>query len=64
MRKFILFALFACTTLIASADDGDDDRENGSDNEGNDIAVVLGYVSKQWSSDVKGKTIQENLWGE
>ncbi len=66
MRKFILFALFACTAVMASAQDVDFDvdLDNDSDNEGCDIAVVLGYVSKQWSSDVKGKTIRENLWGE
>jgi len=57
MKKYILFAFFACTALIALADDGDTDNDDN-------VSFVLGYVSKQWTSDVKGKTVHENLWGE
>ena len=57
MKKFIVFTLFACAAMIASADDGDD-------GEVNNVSMVFGYVSKQWTSDVAGKTIHENLWGE
>lgn len=60
MKKFILFAFFACTTLIASAGDGD---KNDDDND--NVSFVLGYVSKQWSSSkVNGSTLHENMWRE
>ena len=59
MRRFLLLALFACTALMASADDGD-----GIEIEDDNVGFVFGYVSKQWTSDVNGKTIHENLWGE
>jgi hypothetical protein len=59
MRRFLLLALFACTALMASADDGD-----GIEIKDDNVGFVFGYVNKQWTSDVNGKTIHENLWGE
>ena len=48
--------------MTARADIGDGDSD-GIEIASN-FSFVVGYVSKQWSSDVKGKTIRENMWRE
>lgn len=59
MRKYLIFALFACSALMASADDGD-----GIEIKDDNVGFVFGYVNKQWVSNVNGNHIRENLWGE
>ena len=62
MRQFLLLALLTCSAMTASAGVGDGDN-NGIDI-ANNFSFVIGYVSKQWSTDVRGKTIRENMWRE
>ena len=64
MRKYLLLAFFACTALTAWAQDIDGNNNASSNELANSFSFVIGYVSKQWSSDVNGKTIRENMWRE
>jgi len=68
MMLFFTFHTMAFTSpneLISSAtfNDNDNDNDDNDDND-DDIALVVGYVSKQWASKVNGSTRHENLWGE
>jgi len=62
MRQFLLLALFACSAMTSRADIGDGDSD-GIEIASN-FSFVVGYVSKQWSTEIKGKTIRENMWRE
>lgn len=64
MRKYLLLAFFACTALTAWAQDIGGNNNASSTELANSFSFVIGYVSKQWSSDVNGKTIRENMWRE
>jgi len=63
MKKYLLLACFACTALTTWAQ-GDGVNNASSTEITNDFAFVAGYVSKQWSTEVDGRTIRENMWRE
>ena len=48
--------------MTSSADIGDGDSDGIEIT--NNISFVVGYVSKQWSTEIKGKNIRENMWRE
>ena len=61
-RLMLMAILCSCVSFAAWADgiDGDTDEEN----EKSDFSVVVGYVNKQWASDLKDHSIRENMWRE
>ncbi|MBO4565498.1 MAG: hypothetical protein J5720_08690 [Bacteroidaceae bacterium] len=66
-KKLMLLALLCgLVSFPVWADDveGDTDPEEEEAEEKINVGFVLGYVNKQWTSNIRGGHYSENLWGE